>query len=549
MSYVKQNFSGGQVLTATNLNHMEEGIAAAGTVKSVNGILPDESGNISSTIVKQFFFIDGSILVPGVTNYYGTETMEEIVNMLRNSTVTHSISILRLCMQADGSVITRKYTGFETLQDDNLNYIGAKLFYGDDLCPVILDIPSNKIIFDPDWVAPPATVKTINNVTPDENGDITIIEPYKYVFINSPLGFMAPYSVDELYAYCTDASAFNKNSFIHRVYNPLNPTQPTYEYMCTEVQSTSTQIKLLFDDKVAPVIIDKTANTITLDPDWTAPAAAVKTINGMTPDENGNVVFDKPFSFIIEHSTSVDYPQFNYIKCLNKTLAEIRQAFAQHKKHAIVGRLNLYNADLDKDDYRELKQYSIDYNGKDGGFRYILHFDDDIPNYICDINADTITTDPEWVAPLASVKSFNGILPDENGNIVSDTAFREDMLISGGRVMARKTASEISNAILLPTKAPVFAVSIMEGDGISPRYIATKFEKRRIGEIGPDSYNVDVLHFDDKIAPIIIDPIHNTITIDSDWTAPVNAFVTEDRVNELIAEAFTAISNAEEVGF
>lgn len=150
----------------------------------------------------------------------------------------------------------------------------------------------------------------------------------------------------------------------------------------------------------------------------------VKSVNGIMPDENGEITFDKPFAFLIEHSISVDFPEYNSIKCINKTLAEIREAFFYYKKHAIVGRLNRYNADLDEDDYRELKSYTIDYNGSNGGFRYILRFDDDIPPYICDINANTITLDPNWVAPVEPIaipdttESNMHLATDENGNKV-----------------------------------------------------------------------------------------------------------------------------------
>lgn len=63
MSYEKQNFVDGQVLTAEHLNHIEAGIIAVeehlvenpdvdltGVVRSVNGQTPDENGNVEITI-------------------------------------------------------------------------------------------------------------------------------------------------------------------------------------------------------------------------------------------------------------------------------------------------------------------------------------------------------------------------------------------------------------------------------------------------------------------------------------------------------------------
>lgn len=121
---------------------------------------------------------------------------------------------------------------------------------------------------------------------------------------------------------------------------------------------------------------------------------------------------------------------------------------------------------------------------------------------------------------LGTVKTVNGIEPDENGDIKSDSAFREDMLVMNGQVMARKTASEISNAIISTTKTPIIACSVMGADySTGPRYIATSFEDRYIGEL-PNGHYVRVLHFDGKIAPIIVDGTNNTITLDPDWVAP-----------------------------
>ena len=112
------------------------------------------------------------------------------------------------------------------------------------------------------------------------------------------------------------------------------------------------------------------------------------------------------------------------------------------------------------------------------------------------------------------VQSVNGVLPDENGDVKSDAAFREDMIVMNGRVIARKTASEISSAILSAKKAPVIACSYM-GEDNTMRHIATSMEKRWV-----DGGYVDVLYFDDKIAPIIVNQAKNTITVDPDWVSP-----------------------------
>lgn len=50
MGYEKQNFEAGMLLTHEHLNHMEEGIANAGPVKTVNGYTPNEDGNVEIEI-------------------------------------------------------------------------------------------------------------------------------------------------------------------------------------------------------------------------------------------------------------------------------------------------------------------------------------------------------------------------------------------------------------------------------------------------------------------------------------------------------------------
>ena len=126
------------------------------------------------------------------------------------------------------------------------------------------------------------------------------------------------------------------------------------------------------------------------------------------------------------------------------------------------------------------------------------------------------------------VKSVNGVFPNEDGNIVSDKAFREDMSVFDGRVMARKTASEISNACIQSKTAPVFACIF--DNNTDMRYISTEIESRFVGTMGVDGHFARVLHFDDdKVPPIIVDDINNTITVDPNWTAvKSNQYLTTD---------------------
>lgn len=128
-----------------------------GVVKTVNGIAPDENGAIESYHSVSFNFVDGSAIVPGLINYYGAEAMAELCDYYAQSGM-YNVECRRMIMTNDNRVQFRTCIGNEVIKDADGNITGQRLFFGDDLCPVILDIASNKIIFDPDWVAPEANI-------------------------------------------------------------------------------------------------------------------------------------------------------------------------------------------------------------------------------------------------------------------------------------------------------------------------------------------------------------------------------------------------------
>lgn len=132
-------------------------VAPAACVKTVNGVEPDENGAIESYHSVSFNFADGSAIVPGLINYYGAETMAELCDYYAKSGM-YNVECRRMIMTSDNRVQFRTCIGNEAIKDADGNITGQRLFFGDDLCPVILDIASNKIIFDPDWVAPEANI-------------------------------------------------------------------------------------------------------------------------------------------------------------------------------------------------------------------------------------------------------------------------------------------------------------------------------------------------------------------------------------------------------
>lgn len=128
---------------------MEEGDAV---VKSINGVLPDENGELTTCQVKPISFMDGTAFGLPTPQYYGLDSMAEIVDWLRSQT-SHEVVFYRVIALPGNKAITRYDTGHEMIRLGDGAY-NARIFFGDDLCPIILDSVNNKMIFDPDWVKP-----------------------------------------------------------------------------------------------------------------------------------------------------------------------------------------------------------------------------------------------------------------------------------------------------------------------------------------------------------------------------------------------------------
>lgn len=127
-------------------------------------------------------------------------------------------------------------------------------------------------------------VKSVNGVTPDENGDVEVNAAEKIAFVYMPemgdlLCEKTAAEIHELYSNVTTAHGL---CFILRVYDFTNPMAPTPDYLYNKIevesiQNGGTYYKLIyhihFGDVVPPVLVDAINNTITLDPDWVAPEA------------------------------------------------------------------------------------------------------------------------------------------------------------------------------------------------------------------------------------------------------------------------------------
>lgn len=124
-----------------------------GLVKTINGVEPDEDGDIALIENKTWQAIE-MLSMPGMLNAYGIDAAE-VSYYLRNNVHYHSV-FYRFIMKLDGSIEIRPHTHVEVIsQDDGTNDI--IIYHGDDLAPIIVDVSENTITLDPDWVAPKDT--------------------------------------------------------------------------------------------------------------------------------------------------------------------------------------------------------------------------------------------------------------------------------------------------------------------------------------------------------------------------------------------------------
>ena len=143
MSYVKQNFVKGQTLKAEHLNYIES---------AVENLSKTEQPRVAQ-------IIDGSLFAPTAV-YFNTSgvTVTDVIGWYRDIN-KYNPTIDRLVMTNDGA-IGYHCIGSEIIRNSD-NTFNCKLYFGDELAPLIFDGQNNKILLDPDWVAP--NVETLVN--------------------------------------------------------------------------------------------------------------------------------------------------------------------------------------------------------------------------------------------------------------------------------------------------------------------------------------------------------------------------------------------------
>lgn len=123
-----------------------------GAVKTVNGVEPDENGEVYIGEQVAYLFADGTALVPDLYTWYGPGTLADAVGRL-GTTNKEITEIHRLIMTPSGAGRMYKSIGHEKIKNADSSY-NARILFGDNICPVIFDTVNNKIITDPDWVKP-----------------------------------------------------------------------------------------------------------------------------------------------------------------------------------------------------------------------------------------------------------------------------------------------------------------------------------------------------------------------------------------------------------
>lgn len=130
-------------------------------------------------------------------------------------------------------------------------------------------------------------------------------------------------------------------------------------------------------------------------------------------------------------------------------------------------------------------------------------------------------TNAEKEKLASAVLSVNGVEPDENGEIETDYVCKAAFYVSGGTVTCDKTFLELYNAILKPKVCSTEFVYI--DDDVSPysRFELTYIDQPTVPKNSGSGIKViNVCHFGDTVAPIIIDPETQSFYLDPNWVAP-----------------------------
>ena len=106
--------------------------------------------------------------MPGNIQVYGYDAVG-IVNLFASQINQKHIIFERLVM-GTSPLKTTLWSGWQVL-DNNVH----RILFGEEYAPILVDPNTNTITLDPDWVAPTQGVKSVNNILPDENGNVELL--------------------------------------------------------------------------------------------------------------------------------------------------------------------------------------------------------------------------------------------------------------------------------------------------------------------------------------------------------------------------------------
>lgn len=110
---------------------------------------PTEWEAVSRDDAKKVTIIDMTAFVPGKIDCSYSDYAELIQRLINDGSSFYEIELA--CLQSDGAQMHMRATRYKPL-------LGNKIwiYFGEDVCPIIIDATNNTITLDPDWVAPTA---------------------------------------------------------------------------------------------------------------------------------------------------------------------------------------------------------------------------------------------------------------------------------------------------------------------------------------------------------------------------------------------------------
>ena len=418
--------------------------AAETVVKRINGKAPDDTGNVESFHSVSFNFIDGSAIVPGLIQYYGKETMAEIYAYYQEAAV-YNVECCRFIMGQGNTVQQRWCIATETIKDNGA-VTRLRLYFGDDIAPVIMDIVNNKLYFDPDWTNPaelPNPDAGNSMLVTDAEGQPRWEERTHYVEM-IPDVVLPEITVTAKSAFLKNYGAYTRNLDKEHTYHVVCDG---VEYSCVPAWNESlygytignAALASAGEDTGEPFFINSHMNTdmtiiyfakdgthtVSIDEGFTEhvhpldmkymPAGVVKSVSGIVPDANGNIRLNRNIPISIIDGTSMVPGLFTM-----NTACTIKEAINYLRVKGDYDAY-VYRIIMNADNTSTIMMYTgyelIDLGS--GVYNARVLFGDDICPVIFDAVNNKIIADPDWVAPKESpipTASHQMLVTDDDGN-------------------------------------------------------------------------------------------------------------------------------------